>query len=183
MGTVDEVEVVRRERSIALALLGCVIVFTIGDIAGDLDQGSTAIHVASELAIVLLCLSAGIYLWRQVSRQWRSAAAAITLQLSSVRDEAKRWESAHAEISRGLIEAIDAQLEEWGLSESEKDITFFIMKGLTFKEIAEIRKTSEHTVRQQAAGIYRKSGLEGRSQLSAFFLEDLLSPRTAPPSL
>jgi hypothetical protein len=31
-------------------------------------------------------------------------------------------------------------------------------------------------VRQQAIAVYRKSGLAGRAELSAFFLEDLLLP-------
>jgi hypothetical protein len=32
------------------------------------------------------------------------------------------------------------------------------------------------TVRQHAVAVYRKSGLAGRAELSAFFLEDLLLP-------
>jgi hypothetical protein len=36
------------------------------------------------------------------------------------------------------------------------------------------RNTSEKTVRQQASAIYQKSNLSSRSELSAFFLEDLL---------
>jgi DNA-binding NarL/FixJ family response regulator len=39
-----------------------------------------------------------------------------------------------------------------------------------------MRQTSERTVRQQALSIYRKSGLTGRSDLAAFFLEDVLLP-------
>ena len=42
--------------------------------------------------------------------------------------------------------------------------------------MAGIRDTSEATIRQQALAIYRKSGLRSRSELSAFFLEDLLLP-------
>jgi len=38
---------------------------------------------------------------------------------------------------------------------------------------------SERTVRQHAVAVYRKSGLAGRAELSAFFLEDLLLPRSA----
>ncbi|MCP5363623.1 MAG: response regulator transcription factor [Hyphomicrobiales bacterium] len=51
-----------------------------------------------------------------------------------------------------------------------------MLKGLTHKEIAVLRETSEATVRQHATAIYRKSGLSNRSQLTAFFLEDLLAP-------
>jgi DNA-binding NarL/FixJ family response regulator len=50
------------------------------------------------------------------------------------------------------------------------------LKGLRHKAIAELRQTSERTVRQQALAVYRKSGLGGRTDLAAFFLEDLLLP-------
>jgi len=36
--------------------------------------------------------------------------------------------------------------------------------------------TSERTIRDQARAVYRKSGVAGRTELSAFFLEDLLLP-------
>ena len=42
------------------------------------------------------------------------------------------------------------------------------------------RSVGPATVRQQATAIYRKASVEGRHDLSAFFLEDLLTPR--PPS-
>jgi hypothetical protein len=51
-----------------------------------------------------------------------------------------------------------------------------LLKGLTHKEIAEARSTTETTIRQQALALYRKSGLRSRAELSAFFLEDLLRP-------
>ena len=41
-----------------------------------------------------------------------------------------------------------------------------------------MRETSERTVRQQSLAVYRKAGLTGRAELSAFFLEDLLAPST-----
>jgi len=51
-----------------------------------------------------------------------------------------------------------------------------LLKGLSHKEIAAMRQTSERTIREQARAVYRKSGLAGRSSLAAFFLEDLLPP-------
>jgi DNA-binding NarL/FixJ family response regulator len=55
-----------------------------------------------------------------------------------------------------------------------------LLKGLSHKEIANLRSTSEATIRQQAASIYQKSSLSGRAALSAFFLEDLLDQPVAP---
>ena len=79
---------------------------------------------------------------------------------------------------RGLGGAIDRQLADWGLSPAEQDVALLLLKGLSHKEIADLRGTSEATVRQQSRGIYRKAGLEGRHDLAAFFLEDLLGPRS-----
>ena len=52
--------------------------------------------------------------------------------------------------------------------------TSFLLKGLSFDEIATVRDTKEKTVRQQATAIYRKSGLNGRHEFAAWFFEDFL---------
>jgi len=77
----------------------------------------------------------------------------------------------------GLGAAIDREFAKWGLTEAERDVALLLLKGLSHKEIAAARHTSEGTVRQQALGIYRKAGLTGRSNLAAFFLEGLTLPR------
>ena len=51
-----------------------------------------------------------------------------------------------------------------------------LLKGLGHKEAASVLDRSERTVRQHAVSVYRKSGLSGRAELAAFFLEDLLLP-------
>ncbi|MBL7372644.1 hypothetical protein INQ23_25325, partial [Escherichia coli] len=57
------------------------------------------------------------------------------------------------------------------LSHAEADIAWFMLRGLPLREIAALRGTSERTVRQQAQAIYRKAGLEGRSDLAGRVLE------------
>ena len=76
-----------------------------------------------------------------------------------------------------MSESIDMQLNQWNLTRSEKEVAFLLIKGLSTKEIAEYRSTAEKTTRAQATAIYSKSGLSGRSQLAAFFLEDLFLPK------
>lgn len=51
-----------------------------------------------------------------------------------------------------------------------------LLKGYSHRQIADMSGKSERTVRQHAVSVYRKSGLSGRAELSAFFLEDLLLP-------
>ena len=65
-----------------------------------------------------------------------------------------------------------------GTGNTNQKVGLFLLKGLSHKEIAEVRQTSERTIREQARAVYRKSNLSGRPALSAFFLEDLLLPWT-----
>jgi DNA-binding CsgD family transcriptional regulator len=93
--------------------------------------------------------------------------------------ESTQWKENSKKYIEGLSHSIDEQLDHWGLTKSEKEIAFLLIKGFSLKEIAEFRQTTEKTTRGQATSIYAKSGLTGRSQLSAFFLEDLLVPNNA----
>jgi putative tricarboxylic transport membrane protein len=81
------------------------------------------------------------------------------------------------ELLSGLSEQIEKQFAQWALTAAEREVAMLLLKGLRLKEIASMRNTSERTVRQQALTIYRKAGLEGRTDLAAFFLETLLQER------
>ncbi len=77
-------------------------------------------------------------------------------------------------ISKEYNKQLMAQFDLWGFSKSEQEIALLLLKGLSFKEIASIRNRQEKTVRQQASAIYRKSGVMGRYEFSAWFFEDML---------
>lgn len=62
-----------------------------------------------------------------------------------------------------------------------QDVVIGMLKGLSFREIAELRDTREKTVRQQASSVYRKAGVSGRNELTAWFFEDMLDPLSTPP--
>jgi DNA-binding NarL/FixJ family response regulator len=103
-------------------------------------------------------------------------------QLSLIRDldaariQGRQWRDETRALLKGLGEAIDRQFLTWKLTEAEREIGLLLLKGLSLKEIAAVRVTSERTIRAQAQSIYAKAGLSGRAALSAFFLEDLLAP-------
>ena len=63
-----------------------------------------------------------------------------------------------------------------GLARSQKEVALLLLKGLGHRQAAALMHRSERTVRQHAVAVYKKSGLSGRAELSAFFLEDLLLP-------
>ena len=77
-------------------------------------------------------------------------------------------------LSGELFQIILDTFNDWKLSESEKEIALLIIKGLSMKEISELRHVKEKTIRQQAASIYEKTGLSGRHELASYFIEDLI---------
>lgn len=94
--------------------------------------------------------------------------------LDIARKDGRDWRKRAETHLSGLRTQMDAQFDEWNMSKAERDVGMLILKGLTHKEIARLRGTTEATVRQQAQSIYQKSKLPGKTAFSAYFLEDLL---------
>ena len=80
-----------------------------------------------------------------------------------------------ARLSGELYQVINEQFSEWQLTEAEKEIAIMLIKGLTMQEIANLRNVKEKTIRQQATGLYAKSGYTGRHELASHFIADLLN--------
>jgi len=81
------------------------------------------------------------------------------------------------ELERALADVhthIEREFEKWNLTLAEQEIALLLLKGLRLKDIADSRGTSERTVRQQAQAVYKKAGLEGRFELAAYFIEDVM---------
>ena len=161
---------VRNNRSTlaAIGLFAAVVVLIGWDLYVDYGEGASIWHLSFESFIFLVALSGVVLMWRQLDRT-RS-------DLVEARVEAEQWKKESSELIQGLGVAIERQFERWQLTEAEAEVGLFLLKGLSHKEIAGIRQTSERTVREQSRALYRKSSLSGRSSLSAFFLEDLLLP-------
>lgn len=60
------------------------------------------------------------------------------------------------------------------LTPAEHEVAWMIVKGFPIKDVADLRGTSEGTVKSQCNAIYRKLGVSGRSQLLSMFVEDIL---------
>ncbi|HVH29937.1 MAG TPA: helix-turn-helix transcriptional regulator [Vicinamibacterales bacterium] len=119
--------------------------------------------------------------WKSVGERHRARyldgeLAVARAEAHRMTEDARRWNQEAQQSLEGLGAAIDRQFERWGLTPAEREVALLQLKGFRHKAIAELRHTSERTVRQQALAIYRKSGLNGRPDLAAFFLEDLLLP-------
>ena len=73
-----------------------------------------------------------------------------------------------------LSESVDSvvfEFKKWSLTKSESEVAKYLLEGLSLAKIAEKRFTSVKTVRNQAGSIYQKSGLSGRAELSAHFID------------
>jgi DNA-binding NarL/FixJ family response regulator len=76
---------------------------------------------------------------------------------------------------------VDEQFGAWHLTPAEREVAMLLLKGHGHKQIAAATGRSERTVRQHAVAVYQKSGLQGRAELAAFFLEDLTVPAPQVP--
>ena len=165
----------QRERAFIALFLFFLAIVSATDIAVDYQEGVSIQHLVIEIFLLALCLTGIAYL----TVQWRRTKANLTAMgrnLSKTNRDLLRWKKEAERFLAGLGQTIDNQFQRWSLTEAEKEVGLLILKGLSFKEIAALRGSSERTVRQQAQAVYAKAGLAGRSEFSAFFLEDLLLP-------
>ncbi len=166
---------IRRVLGLASALLFLIAAMVGLDLISDRGEGVATAHVVIEAGAAALALLGGSWLavWvRRLSVERDAARSDAARQ----RAEAARWRGEAEQALRGLGEAIDVQLARWALTDAEREVALLLLKGLSTKEIAAVRGVSDRTIRQQAATVYQKAGLQGRADLSAFFLEDLLLP-------
>jgi putative tricarboxylic transport membrane protein len=128
---------------------------------------------ASYIAIVCVILLIMILI---IKAKNKNREEKLQHNLKKIEEENRQNKEKLAEKVNGLSKHIEHEFTKWELTPTEKEIALMLLKGLTFKEIAELRSKSERTVRQQAGAIYAKSSLSNRSDLAAYFLEDLMAP-------
>ena len=186
----DESDPPQRGGGRASAMLFALIAALMAtDLTIEFRRGVPLALQSFEVVIFLSALAGFAFHWWQMaaardrSRQLDRELAQARAEATRWADDARRWNREAQHVLQGLGEAIDRQFDRWGLTDAEREVALLQLKGLRHKEIADLRHTSERTVRQQALAVYRKSGLGGRSDLAAFFLEDLLLPSPTGSSL
>ena len=136
------------------------------------DAAGIAIELSESLGLTIT-IAAIAWLTFQMYEMRRDRAA-LARDLVQSRAENVKWRENAKVQMEGVRLAIDAQFDAWQFTPAEKEIASLILKGCSHKQIADLRKSSDSTVRQQAQAIYRKSGLENRSELAAYFLDAIL---------
>lgn len=165
----------KNERIAIIVILLSIAILTSVDIYTDYFDGVAWWHIIIEATIALFALFGVYFLLQGRVNLLRSLETEVETN-AELKKEALRWKKVSKSYLEGLSKEISNQLTSWGLTPAEKDVAFLLLKGFSLKEIAAFRNTSVKTARTQANSIYSKSGLSGRTELSAFFLEDLLLP-------
>jgi DNA-binding CsgD family transcriptional regulator len=157
---------------IIILLLTIVVMLSAADVVHDYREGAGTMHLLIEFVLIgvsftLITLLAS-EVWRQ-SRHNRRLKDELRVKADNIRSLAS---PEILEARHNLAQVAERQFSDWGLTQTEKEVGLLLLKGLSFKEIAAVRDTSEKTVRQQASSIYGKSGLNGRHAFAGWFIED-----------
>lgn len=159
-----------------LSVASIATALTVIDMLRETDTLTYAdilINFADEL--ILLGGMAAVAWTMQRVGDLREEQVALSNNLSRAVAQGDQWRADRRVEITALGCAIKDQFEHWHLTAAEIDIAGLMLKGVSLREIALARDTSEATIRQQAQSVYRKSGLSGRAELSAYFLESLFA--------
>jgi len=156
-------------------LMVFVLIVTISgyDIISDLSHGTSYSHVFQEIVLLTLSFLALLWLLAGFRKQ--------QVEIKDLKNSLQKSENSQQQPAQYVLDArkrladvIGQQFSDWSLSRSEQEVGWLLLKGLSLKEIANLRDTKEKTVRQQASAIYKKAGVNGRHTFSAWFIEDIL---------
>ena len=155
------------------------VLFVFGTSAGEIivefADGETLGSMADDLLrFALSAVVLGVFVYE--SRVQQRALRELGGQLDKARGQLARLDNKSQELASQYRAVMQKQFDAWNLTASEQDVVIGMLKGLSFREIAELRETREKTVRQQASAVYRKAGVASRNELAAWFFEDMLEP-------
>ena len=167
----------KRDRLLFASILTIGLILTLLDVLNDINEGLEWRHIEHEIILSLVfVVGFAVLYWRKKwhDKNYQAHITRATYDLLHFKRQSEEHHKKWEKLALGMGKVIDEQFLIWKLTNAERDIAFFILKGLSTVEIAAIRKSSERTVRQQCQSVYKKSNLSGRASLSAYFLEDIL---------
>ena len=92
--------------------------------------------------------------------------------------ELQKSDEKHELQLKHLTEDFDAlvhkRFNKWDLTDAEKDIALFMLRGLSNSEIADLRKVAVGTVRVQSHRVLQKAGASSRTELMSIFMEEFM---------
>lgn len=164
--------------------IGCFTLLLAFEVATE-GAELTVLDLLCDAVSLLLTIGAavGVALLLQRVHAQHEEQVALVRDLEVARTEGEGWRAKVQSHLAGLKGAMDKQFQAWGMTAAEREVGLLMLKGLSHKEIAALRATTDATVRQQAQSIYRKAGLPGKTAFSAYFLEDLFVPEAVAEGL
>jgi len=127
-------------------------------------------HQTIEVVLLSIALGSVVWIWILFARQMRRAKE----HLAQMSGELKKFRERNSQALGAMKSAVHDQFRIWNFSPTESRVAEMIMRGYSMHQIAAILGKSERTVRHQAVSVYQKSAMTGRSDLTAFFLHDIL---------
>lgn len=163
-----------RNRLIALGLAGFSALLAL-EWATEGEDIALADFMIDALALLLLvATSVAAALLAVGAREQRQERQALLKDLEKAKADGAQWRARAEDQLAQFREVIGEQFDEWDVTDAERDVGHLILRGLSHKEIARMRSTSEATVRQQAQALYRKANLPNKGAFAAYFLDDVL---------
>ena len=164
-----------RRNPLGVTLVGFIAALTAADLTADLRAGLPSSHVLWEL-VCASGLAMGVAFLAARARRSQEETRRLASELSAAQADARHCAATRPASPPCTLVRVESRFETWGLTTAEREVGLLLLRGLRHKEIASARSTSERTVRQQALAIYRKAGVEGKTELAAHFLGDLSAP-------
>ncbi|MEP3347672.1 MAG: helix-turn-helix transcriptional regulator [Litoreibacter sp.] len=147
--------------------------------------------------VAIQCLCGAYFLWEILSsilglpplplrwdmRELLEAGASIGLILGAIlgvrlaliaQKATTRAETARQLTSGEFNQVVDRYFAGLTLTAAETEVAWFVLKGMSLSEIADLRSTRIGTVKAQCTAIYKKAGVSGKSQLFSQLVEDIL---------
>jgi len=153
-----------------LAVLGLLAVGEAADaIYSIVFNSGPPIFALIDVFLVLVVAFGVALIIRMALKDLRNSKTRLALAHQSLRDFRKR----HSELLGDMWIAVGRQFTAWKLSPMEKAVAEHFIRGYSTKQIAAILGKRDRTVRNQAFAVYQKSGMRGRSDLSAYFLRQI----------
>ena len=169
-----DIKVKRLLKNILIPAISILILFLI-DISLDIHEEIAPKHLIIEFLIYVVTIYIG-YIFYRFYKLEKKTIKDVQRNISETNTEIKYWQNQNKTLIDGLSKKIHEEFKQWQLTQAETDVALLIIKGFSLEEIAGLRGTSERTIRDQAASVYHKAKLRNRVELSAYFLEELLSP-------
>jgi len=142
--------------------------FFFQDVANDIKE-----HIATDTAY---SFGSALHLFFEIL-----ATIGLTLGLIEILTyikELQKSDEKHELQLKHLTEDFDAlvhkRFNKWGLTDAEKDIALFMLRGLSNSEISDLRKVAVGTIRVQSHRVLQKAGASSRTELMSIFMEEFM---------